>query len=85
MLILSALRSSNPWLLPTFSKADVPGRIAKPEFYAFWKEVLKAPESILRSLREGYSIPLKAFPPKAVFKHSATARDPENADFLDEY
>ena len=66
------------------SKADVPGRIAKPEYYSFWKDVLQAPEPILKSLREGYSIPLKSFPPRSSFKHNATARDPANADFLDE-
>ena len=45
---------------------------------------MKAPEPILKSLREGYSIPLKAFPPRSTFKHNATARDPDNAAFLNE-
>ena len=58
--------------------------MSKPEFFAFWQDVLKAPEPILKSLREGYSIPLKTFPPRSTFKHNATARDPDNAAFLDE-
>ena len=40
---------------------------------------------VLRVLEgcEGYSIPLRSFPPKSTFKHNATAKDPANADFLD--
>ena len=64
-------------------KKDVPGRIAQERFYPFWRDVLRAPEDILESLRDGYKIPLKAYPPRSRLPHNQSARDPANFEFLD--
>ena len=44
----------------------VPGRINRPEFYYFWKETLKAPDFVLQTLRDGYRLPLKDYPPGGI-------------------
>ena len=45
------------------SKADVPGRIHKPQFWQFWKETLQANSTILTTLEFGYKMPLDSWPP----------------------
>ena len=41
----------------------VPGSICNPKYYSYWKDVLKAPDFVLETLREGYKFPLKEIPP----------------------
>ena len=67
----------------SLEKKDVPGRISDPQFYAFWRDTLQAPEEILSSLRDGYKIPLAEYPPKSYLPHNQSARDPAHLDFLD--
>ena len=65
------------------TKDDVAGHIAKPCYFDFWKTKLNAPEDVLESLIHGYKIPLFRQPPECELPHNASARDPENAAFLD--
>ena len=65
------------------TKDDVAGHIAKPCYYDFWKTKLNALEDVLESLIHGYKIPLFRQPPECELPHNASARDPENAAFLD--
>lgn len=39
---------------------------------------------ILASLKEGYKIPLRSWPPESALPHSMSARDSKFQDFLDE-
>ena len=45
------------------TNVEVPGNIHRPKFFKFWKEVLKAPEFVLKTLSEGYSLPFSSIPP----------------------
>ena len=43
---------------------DVPGNIHKEQFRKFWKEEIKAPEFVLKTLEEGYELPFAFIPPQ---------------------
>ena len=51
----------------------VPGSICKQEFFGYWKEVLKAPEFVLDTLREGYKFPLREIPPSSLEPNNKSA------------
>ena len=67
---------------PELSDADVPGRIGRPEFFSFWRDVLKAPADILEIIQDGYSVPFVGgiLPPPAFAPNNQSAL--RNADFL---
>ena len=62
--------------------ADVPGRISRPEFYSFWRDVLEAPPDILDIVLNGYEVPFKngELPPPAFVDNNKSAL--ENSEFL---
>ena len=41
------------------TNGDVPGNIHKLHFRRLWKEVIKAPEFVLKTLEEGYELPFR--------------------------
>ena len=42
---------------PLSTNCQVPGNINKPRFYEFWQKVLKANDTVLKILKDGYKIP----------------------------
>ena len=67
---------------PVLSDEDVPGRIGRPEYYSFWRDVLKADEEILSIVRDGYFPPFVngEIPPPSFEDNNKSAL--ENLDFL---
>ena len=55
--------------------ADVPGRISRPEFYSFWRDVLEAPQEILDIVMNGYEVPFVRgeLPPPAFVDNNKSA------------
>ena len=51
----------------------VPGSICNTKYYDYWKNVLKAPEFVLETLRNGYKIPLKQEPPPSFAPNNRSA------------
>ena len=43
------------------------------EHVQFWKEELKAPDSVLSVIEEGYVLPLKSSPPPSIQKNHSSA------------
>ena len=57
---------------PLTTSTDVPGNIHNPKFREFWSKVLKADDSILNILENGYEVPLSEFPPPSFVKNNAS-------------
>jgi len=63
----------------------VVGRINRPEFFAFWRDVVRAPPFVLDWIRHGYRLDFKnAAPPPSFERNNSSARDPQHFDFLDQ-
>ena len=67
---------------PILSDEDVPGRIGRPEYFSFWKHVLKADEEILSIIKDGYFPPFLngVLPPPSFEENNKSAL--EHLDFL---
>ena len=50
----------------------VPGRIGDPQFYPFWRDILKAPEFVLSTIRDGYIIPFLSEPPSSFLVNNSS-------------
>ena len=48
------------------TNAGVPGRIGRPEFFAFWEKELGASSFVLNILKTGYKFPFKRVPPSSM-------------------
>ena len=57
----------------------VPGRIGDPQFYPFWRDILKAPEFVLSTIRGGYIIPFLSEPPSSFLVNNSSCL--KNSDF----
>lgn len=53
----------------------IPGSIHKKEVYEFWREELRASDWVLKTLRDGYSIPFNEEPEPYQEKNNKSARD----------
>jgi len=63
--------------------AQVIGRINQPEFFPFWRDVIRAPPHVLRWIKEGYNLDFKfGPPPPSAERNNASARDPAHFDFI---
>jgi hypothetical protein len=51
----------------------VPGSICNPQYYNYWKDVLKAPEFVLQTLRSGYKFLLRETPPPSFEPNNRSA------------
>lgn len=65
-------------------KAEVPGRIHKPEFRQFWEEELRPSPMVWDAICNGYRLPLSEMPPRTHLPNNGSARKEENQEFLDE-
>ena len=57
------------------TSVDVRGNIHKPQFRDFWRDELKAPEFVLRTLEEGYELPFPSIPLESFEVNNASARE----------
>ena len=57
----------------------VPRRIGDPQFYPFWRDILKAPEFVLSTIRVGYIIPFLSEPPSSFLVNNSSCL--KNSDF----
>ena len=57
------------------TNVEVPGNIHRPKFFKFWKVELQAPEFVLKTLSEGYSLPFTSIPPPSFERNNKSARE----------
>ena len=51
----------------------VPGSICNKEYYDYWKNVIRAPQFVLDTLKEGYKLPLREEPPASFCPNNRSA------------
>ena len=55
------------------TNTSVPANIHREKYFKFWEEELEAPEFVLDTLRNGYSLPFSSEPPPSFEKNNASA------------